>query len=48
MITEIRNNPLFDSIRDEPEFQQIIRDVEAKYQAEHERVTNLLEKNNML
>ena len=24
--------PIFDNIRDEPEFQQIIRDVEAKYQ----------------
>jgi len=31
-------DPLFDSIRDEPEFQQIARDVEAKYQEEHERV----------
>jgi len=39
----IKDDPLFDSIRDEPEFQQIVRDVEAKYQAEHERVRKWLE-----
>ena len=44
----IKNDPLFDSIRDEPEFQQIIRDVEAKYQAEHERVRKWLEEEGML
>ena len=38
-------DPLFDSIRDEPEFQQIVHDVEAKYQAEHERVRQWLEEN---
>jgi tetratricopeptide (TPR) repeat protein len=27
----LSNDPLFDSIRDEPEFQQIVRDVKAKY-----------------
>ena len=48
MIKEIKNNPLFDSIRDEPEFQQIVRDVEAKYQAEHERVRLWLEEQGML
>ena len=48
MIKDIKNNPLFDSIRDEPEFQQIIKDVEAKYLAEHERVLNWLEENKML
>ena len=31
-----------------PEFQQIVRDVEAKYQAEHERVRKWLEENDML
>ena len=40
--------PLFDSFRDESEFQQIIGDVEAKYQAEHERVRKWLEENDML
>ncbi len=44
----INNDPLFNSIRDEPEFQQIVRDVEAKYQAEHERVRQWLEENDML
>ncbi len=45
MVWFIKNDPLFDSIRDEEEFQQIVRDVEAKYQAEHERVRKWLEEN---
>ncbi|TFH37715.1 MAG: tetratricopeptide repeat protein [Bacteroidia bacterium] len=48
MVNLIKNDPLFNSIRDEPEFQQIVRDVEAKYQAEHERVRQWLEENDML
>jgi hypothetical protein len=36
------------NIKDDPEFQQIVRDVEAKYQAEHERVRKWLEENDML
>ncbi|MBA7515110.1 hypothetical protein ES705_07148 [subsurface metagenome] len=48
MVTLIKDDPLFDSIRDEPEFQQIVRDVEAKYQAEHERVRKWLEEQEML
>jgi len=48
MVTLINNDFLFDSIRDEPEFQQILSDVEAKFQAEHERVRQWLEKNDML
>ena len=48
MVTLIKDDPMFDSIRDEPEFQQIVRDVEAKYQAEHERVRQWLEENDML
>ena len=47
-VTSIKNNPLFDSIRNEPEFQQIVRDVEAKYQKEHERVRKWLEEQGML
>jgi TolB-like protein len=43
-----RIDPLFDSIRDEPEFQQILRDVEDKYHAEHDRVGLWLEENDML
>jgi molybdopterin converting factor small subunit len=44
----IKNDKLFERIRGEPEFQQIVRDVEAKYQAEHERVRKWLEENKML
>jgi len=48
MVNLIRDDPLFTSIRDQPEFQQIVRDVEAKYQAEHERVRKWLKENDML
>jgi hypothetical protein len=48
MINDIKNDPLFDSIRDELEFQQIVQDIEAKYWAEQERVSKWLEENDML
>jgi len=48
LVTWIKTDPLFDTIRNEQEFQQIVRDVEAKYQAEHERVKEWLEENDML
>jgi len=48
LVELIHTDWLFDSIRDEPEFQQIISDVEAKYQAEHERVKKWLEENDMM
>jgi len=48
MTTLIKVDPLFDNIRDEPEFQQIVQDIAAKYQAEHERVRQWLEENEML
>lgn len=41
-------DPLFTGIRDEPEFQQIVRDVEAKYLAEHERLQQWLSAHEML
>ncbi len=41
----IKTDPLLNSIRNEPEFQQIAKDIEAKYQAEHERVRKWLEEN---
>jgi tetratricopeptide (TPR) repeat protein len=44
----LQYDPLLNNIRDEPEFQQIVRDVEVKYQAEHERVRQWLEENEML
>jgi hypothetical protein len=48
MLNMIKNDPLFDNIRNETEFQAILRDLEAKYQAEHERVRKLLEEQGML
>jgi hypothetical protein len=44
----MKTDPLFNSIRNETEFQQIARDIEAKYQAEHERVRKWLEEQGML
>jgi len=44
----IKNDPLFNSIRNEPEFQQISKEIEAKYEAEHERVRKWLEEQGML
>lgn len=41
-------DPLFDGIRNEPEFKQIEIDLDARYQAEHERVRKWFEENNML
>jgi len=43
-----RHDPLLDSLRGEERFQQIVSELEAKYQAEHERVRKWLEENNML
>lgn len=48
MTSWIKNDPLLNSIRNEPEFQQIAKDIEAKYQVEHERVRKWLEDQNML
>lgn len=43
-----RNSTIFEFIKDEPEFQKICDEMEAKYQAEHERVRKWLEENDML
>ena len=42
-----KSDPLFEKIRHEERFQQIVKNVEAKYQAEHERVRQWLEENYM-
>jgi len=43
LISFVKNDPLFSSIRNEERFQKILQDMEAKYQAEHERVRKWLE-----
>jgi hypothetical protein len=48
LLNLIKNDPFFDSIRDEPEFQNIVIDLESKYQAEHERVRKWLEEQEKL
>jgi TolB-like protein len=48
IIRYIKSDSLFNSIRNEPEFQQIVREMEAKLQAEHERVKKWLEEQGML
>lgn len=49
MVADIfKADPLFDSIRNETEFQQILRNMYAKYQAEHERLRKWLEEKGML
>ena len=42
------SDPLFESIRQEDRFQKLLRDMEDKYQAEHERVRKWMEENDML
>ena len=49
MIIQLKKrDPLFESIRHEERFQQIVRDAEAKHQAEQERVRKWLEENDLL
>ena len=47
IIALIKIDPLFDSIREDPEFKQLISDMEAKHQAEHEKVANWLKEQGM-
>jgi TolB-like protein/Flp pilus assembly protein TadD len=48
IVVFLKADPAFNDIRDEPEFKQIFSDIEAKYQAEHERVRKWLEENDLL
>lgn len=48
LVTLIHNDPLFNGIRDEPEFQQVVRDVEARFQVRHEKIKKWLDENDML
>ena len=47
-ITLIKNDPMFNSIRNEERFQKIVRNMESKYIAEHERVRKWLEEQGSL
>jgi hypothetical protein len=42
------SDPLFESIRQEDRFQKLLRDMEDKHRAEHDRVRKWLEENDML
>ena len=42
LLHELKELPLLDNIRNEPEFQEVLTDAEAKYEKEHERVGELL------
>ncbi len=44
----MKNDPLFNSIRSEADFQQISKEIEIKYLSEHKRVEGWLTENNML
>ena len=44
----LNSYPFFDFIRDEPEFIEVLKDVEAKYQAGHERAGKLLKEKGLL
>jgi len=48
MLYYIRYDVLLDPIRDNPEFQKVLNEAAAKYQAEHERIRQWLEENDML
>jgi hypothetical protein len=48
MVNDLISHPIYDKVRSDPGFRQIVREVEAKYQAEHERVRKFLEENDIL
>ncbi len=48
MLTHIKDDPLFNPLRNDPEFRQIVREMEINYQALHERVGKWLEGQEML
>ena len=48
IVRYIKYDPLFNSIRNERKFQKIIKKMDTKYQAEHERVKKWLEEQGML
>ncbi len=47
MVTLINDDPLFDGIRNDPEFRQIVRDVELKYKAQRANIEQWLGENGL-
>jgi hypothetical protein len=41
-IKDLKTNPMFDNVRQDPEFQKIARELEKKYIEEHEKIKKLL------
>jgi TolB-like protein/Tfp pilus assembly protein PilF len=48
IIWYLKTDPFFESIRNEPEFQDIYHEIETKYYTTHEKVRKWLEENDML
>ena len=48
MLNWMKFHPVFDNIRDDPEFQQILQSAEANYLATYEKIRKWLEENQML
>jgi tetratricopeptide (TPR) repeat protein len=48
IVEGIKDDPMFNGIRNDLEFQTIAKEIEARYQAEHERVRKWLEENGKL
>jgi len=44
----IKNDPMFNGIRNEPEFQKIIKELDARYNTEHERVGKWLKEQELM
>ena len=47
-IVDLKYNPMFDIIRNEPEFQEFINEMEVNFQAERMKVEKLLREENIL
>jgi hypothetical protein len=47
-LMQFKHEPFFDPIRQEPRFQKILKEVEAKYQVEHEQVRKWLREEGLM
>ena len=46
-IYDLKNDPMFDIVRNDPEFQKIARELEKKYFEEHEKIKKLIIRNGL-